>query len=320
MTGSSQLPNLPLHALRAFEAASRTGSFKAAAAELAVTPAAISHQIKALEARLGLSLFERLHRSLRITPAGALLGEATRTAFSSLERVLEELTANGSAAGPRTLSVSAAPSFAAKWLAPRIHRFQARHPNVQLRLLAGDALVDLTNHREIDVALRYGYGPYGANLKVEKLWASGEIIAVCAPSLVRDNALRTPRDLLNFSLLRIPTLRPRLPDEGTPLPGWPAWLAAAGVDCEGAERKAADGPLFGSTHLAVEAAAAGRGVALAPAILVKEDLRTGRLAQPFETSISDPCSYWMLCRRDRAEEGRIRAFTRWILDEAAISA
>ncbi len=314
----SHLPNLPLHALRAFEAASRLGSFKRAAAELAVTPAAISHQIKALEAQLGLLLFERLHRSLRITPAGARLGEVARSAFSALERILDELIDDGLAAGARTLSVTASPSFAGKWLAPRLYRFQALHPNIEFRLLAEDVLVDLTNRREVDVALRYGAGPYGADLDVKPLWPAGKVVAVCAPALVKSGALREPRDLLNFSLLRTATPRPRFDYQNVQPFGWAAWLAAAGVTGDAAGKAASAGPLFGSTQLAVEAAASGQGVSLAPLILVEEDVRSGRLVRPFDTTIDDPCSYWLLVRKDRAEEVRIRAFVRWILNEAAL--
>jgi DNA-binding transcriptional LysR family regulator len=307
----SSLSMLPLNALRTFEAASRLGSFKSAAAELGVTPAAVSHQIKALEAQLGLSLFERLHRALRLTQAGERLSAATRTAFGGLEQSLAELRQDGLAAGPASLTLSAASSIAAKWLAARLHRFQALHPRIDLRLRANDSLIDLDRNRGVDVALRYGIGPYDPQLHTVKIWEEVRIVAVCSPALLAGGTLRTPVDLLNHSLLRTaPSSRPAEAKEAMS-GSWPIWLHAAGV---GASPE--PGPFFGSTQLALEAAIAGRGVALSPAVLVEEDLRSGRLVQPFTTSIADPASYWLVCGQERAGEARIRAFIKWVLEEA----
>src|SRR5438309_1603493 len=138
----SRLRSLPIGTLRAFEAASRLGSFKAGAAELGVTPAAVSHQIKSLEDALGLSLFERLHRSLRLTAAGKQLAAAAQEAFRLLERTLSSLSDQGKLGGPATLNVSAAPSIAAKWLAPRLHLFHGLHPHIDLRLQGDDRRID----------------------------------------------------------------------------------------------------------------------------------------------------------------------------------
>src|SRR5260221_7026847 len=184
MTSHRRLSTLPLGALRAFEAASRSGSFKAASAELSVTPAAISHQIKTLEEHLGVSLFERLNRALRLTQAGLLLAKVAQESFASIEQALADLESGGLIAGPTTLTISAAPSFATKWLAPRLHRFQAAHPQIDLRLLSGDALVDLTNSPAVDVALRYGGGSYGPDLHSERPWAAAELFPTSAPSLL----------------------------------------------------------------------------------------------------------------------------------------
>ena len=304
-------PHLPLHALRAFEAASRLGSMKAAAEELGVTPAAVSHQIKGLEARLGLSLFERLHRSIRLTSAGHRLGQAVRSALGDIERAIDELIHDGFAAGPRSLSVTAAPSLGGKWLAPRLHRFQSLYPNFEMRLSTGDVLVDLASRNDIDIGLRYGDGQYGPSLSSERLWSCGELVVVCAPSAL--SSIVAPADLLKLSLLRVATPR----DKDAALSGWPAWLAAAGVTGEQAGRAAASGPLFGSTQLALDAAMGGQGAALAPYIIVQDDLSTGRLGQPFEIRIADPWSYWMVTRKDRASDPRIRAFKHWLIEEAA---
>src|SRR4051794_16205019 len=168
----SRLRSLPIGALRAFEAASRLGSFKAAAAELGVTPAAVSHQIKSLEDALGLSLFERLHRSLRLTPAGEQLAGAAQEAFRLLERSLSSLADQGKLSGPSTLTVSAARSIAAKWLAPRLHRFHAQYPHVDLRLQGDDRRVDFSREAGIDVAVRYGPDPLDGGLDAVRLWPS----------------------------------------------------------------------------------------------------------------------------------------------------
>ncbi len=305
-------PLIPLHALRAFEMAARVGSFKTAAAELGVTPAAISHQVKGLEAHLGLLLFERLHRALRLTPAGERLAIAARDSFVGLERAVAELGEQGAPGRRATLNVTAAPSIAAKWLAPRLHRFEAECPWIEMRLDASDRRADIARDPGVDVALRYGAGPHDAALRAVPLWLPGTVIAVCAPSLVAAGRLGRPEDILEHSLLR--TVQPSLPGEDSdgigPL-SWESWLAAAGV-----ASRPVKGPLFGSTHLALEAALAGKGLALAPFILVEEDMERGRLVQPFPIALPDPFSYWLLFRADRADERGIRAFARWLGKEA----
>jgi len=316
-----RLSTVPLGALRAFEAAARHNSFKTAAAELAVTPAAISHQIKALEEHLGLILFDRLNRGLRLTAGGARLAETAGDAFARLERVLGELEASGQMAGAATLTISAAPTIAAKWLVPRLHRFQAAYPAIDLRLQAGDALADLTGSAGVDVALRYGPGDYGAELHAEKLWPQGEIVAVCAPSLLVKGPLEEPADVLHHSLLRVavPATRQRISKDAVDLGGWPAWLAAAGVMALDAARKVPLGPLFGTSQLALEAAVMGRGLALVPRMVVSDDIAAGRLVQPFAIGITDIFAYWLVYAAARADEARIRAFARWIREEVGMT-
>lgn len=294
----------PLGALRAFEAAVRLGSFKAAAAALSVTPAAISHQVKALEAYVGAALFERLNRALRLTRAGQALAPVVQTAFDDLDRALSELRERSGSPGMRAaLSVSAAPSFAAKWLAPRLHRLQAAHPGLDIRLLATDTLADLAT---VDIALRYGRGPY-PGVHAERLWPDGEIFPVCRPGL----KLAAPRDLARHTLLRT---APPQTTTVAPRADWPAWFAAAGMR---APKAAAHGPTFSGTHLALEAAASGQGVALTPGILVAADLASGRLMRPFPIALPDPYAFWLLSRETAANRARIRAFTRWIRSEIA---
>lgn len=318
MPDHSRLATLPLGALRAFDVAARLGSFKGAALELAVTPAAVSHQIKALETRLGTVLFERLNRGLRLTAAGQRLASVTADSFARLEAGLRDLDAAGLTTGSTTLTISTAPSIAAKWLVPRLHRFQAAHPQIELRLQSGDSLADLTG-AGVDVALRYGTGQYGTDVTETQLWPRGEIVVVCAPSLVASGRLNAPRDVLAHPLLRtaMPARRQVAGRGQGELGGWSSWLAAAGIDPAAITGNTLRGPLFGSSHLAIDAAAAGRGLALAPRILVADDIAAGRLIEPFQITVPDPFAYWLVHATRRAGEPRIRAFVRWVQEEAS---
>ena len=313
----SNLAALSWTALRAFESASRLGSFKEAAGELSVTPTAISHQIRRLESHLGLALFERLHRALQLTPAGESLAQEAQDAFLRLGRVLDSLRLEGRAVGPHALTVSCVPSFATKWLAPRLIEFQMSHPKTEFRVVADETLVDLRRDRIIDVALRYGPGPYDKELHARRLWPHGEIIAICAPAVAKDPALRSPAGLARHMLIRTATPAWRTTSKRSrPVSEWEAWFAAAGVAIDGAIRKALEGPLFNASQLAIEAAIAGKGIALAPEILVARDIASGRLVRLFATSIADRNAYWALCRAARAREARIRSFFKWLLAEA----
>jgi LysR family transcriptional regulator, glycine cleavage system transcriptional activator len=320
MTRSRSLISAPLGALRAFESVARLGSFKLAAAELAVTPAAVSHQIAVLERHLGAQLFKRMNRAIAPTRRGAALALTVTDLF---DRLSEALDAARVADHKRrlTLFVSAVPSLAAKWLAPRLHRFRKHSPDLDLNVSANDALVDLLRDPGIDVALRYGAGPYAdPGLHAELLWPPGELFPVCSPRLLAgDPPLRTPADLARHVLMWS-----AMPPGGMPAAaadrGWPAWLAAAGANTADVLRAAARAPSFSSTQLALEAAAAGEGIVLAPDILVAGDIASGRLVRPFDISIRDPFCFWLLFRADRAQEPRIDAWRRWIRDEAARSA
>jgi LysR family glycine cleavage system transcriptional activator len=231
------------------------------------------------------------------------------------------LRLEGQAAGSDTLTVSVVPSFASKWLAPRLHEFQALHPRVGLRVAADKELIDLRRARLVDVALRYGPGGYSKGLLAHRLWATGEIVAVCAPALLRASPIRSAADVTRHMLIRtVPPAASRR--SKTPPPGtdWLAWLKAAGVTVDGAiEKTVLAGPLFSASQLAIEAALAGKGIALAPRVLVERDLASRRLKQLFSTAIADPNAFWVLCRADRARESRIRTFIKWLKDEASKS-
>lgn len=302
-----RIATLPLGALRAFETAARLGSFKAAADELGVTPAAVSHQVKALETHLGAALFDRLHRALRLTRTGERLAVTATQSFGDLGRTLDDLAETGLVTGGVTLSVSAAPTFAAKWLAPRLHSFQAAHPGIELRLRADDALTDPARDRQVDVAIRYGRGPYASNLHAEQLWPKDVVVAVCSPDLARQ--VEEPTDLVGMRLLR--TAMPSGTGPIEPI-GWEAWFEATGLPVHLVTHAIGRAPRFGTTQLALEAAAIGQGVALSPRVLVVDDLATGRLVALLKTAIADPFAFWLLHRRDRTDEVRIKAFTRWM--------
>jgi LysR family glycine cleavage system transcriptional activator len=317
MTRSRSLVSAPLGALRAFEAVARLGSFKLAAAELAVTPAAVSHQIAVLERYLGAQLFKRMNRAIAPTRRGAALARTVTDLFDRLSEALDTARIAGHERR-LTLFVSAVPSLAAKWLAPRLHRFREHSPDIDLNVSASDTLVDLLRDRGLDVALRYGAGPYSdPGLHAERLWPPGELFPVCSPLLLDGGPpLRSPTDLARHVLMWS-----AMPPGGMPAPasdrGWPAWLAVAGANTADVLRAASRAPAFSSTQLALEAAAAGEGIVLAPDILVAADIAAGRLVRPFDISVPDPFSFWLLFRADRAQEPRIDAWRRWIRAEAA---
>ncbi len=316
MTDSHSIAQLPWTALRSFEAASRLGSFQAAARELAVTPTAISHQIRRLEDHLGGRLFERLHRSLKLTPAGRILARETQKAFSGLARTVDRLRMEGHAGAVRDLAISVVPSLAGKWLTPRLHGFQERHPRISLRIVADEALVDLKGDKTIDIALRYGPARPEKGIHAELLWPETDVVAVCGREIARKLAKHPPADLARHMLIR--TAPPRSPAHRSPPPAdWHAWFKAAGISVDAGLRKALTGPFFSTTHLSIEAAIAGRGIALAPRILVEADIAAGRLVEPFAISLADPNGFWLLCRKDRLTESGIKAFIGWIRREAA---
>jgi DNA-binding transcriptional LysR family regulator len=313
VVGHKHITAFPWTALKAFEAASRLGSFKAAARELTLTPTAISHQIKRLETHLGASLFERLHRALRLTPAGKVLARDVQKLFAGLEKSLDRLQWEGRAKEASALTVSVVPSLASKWLAPRLHGFQNRHLKIGLRIVSDETLVDFKRDRAVDVALRYGPGTVQKGLHTERLWPKVHIIAVCRPDIGKDMSLALLDSLKRQLLLR--TAPPRS-GRAPHVPDWADWLRAAGFAMGADQHGMLEGPVFNTTQLAVEAAVAGRGIALAPDVLVEADISSGRLMRLSRTRLADPNAFWLLCRADRLRDSRIQAFVKWIRQEA----
>ncbi|MFQ5993919.1 MAG: transcriptional regulator GcvA [Acidiferrobacterales bacterium] len=293
----------PLNALRAFAAAGRHLSFSRAAQELHVTPAAVSHQIKALEDYLGVSLFQRLNKALRLTEAGQACLPGVREGFERLSDAVEAVKAREA---QRPLTVSVAPSFAAKWLVPRLDRFRESHPGIDVRIDATHRLVDLARE-DVDFGIRYGTGQY-PGMHVERLLAE-EVFPVCSPRLLhRAHPLRLPADLRWHTLLHV--ARP-VHDEMEP--DWRMWLHAAGVDNVDAAR----GPQFSIASMAVQAAIEGQGVALAGRVLVTDDLVAGRLVRPFDLGFPVSFAYYLVCPTAGAEKQRVIAFREWLISEAA---
>ncbi len=300
---SRHLP--PLNSLRAFEAAARHLSFKKAAGELHVTPAAVSHQIRTLEEYCGTPLFHRLTRALRLTEAGQIALPLLRGGFDKLAEAADAMRAEERAG---MLTVSVAPSFGAKWLIPRLDRFRAIHPEFDVRIDATDALVSFSGDGA-DVALRYGRGTY-RNLRSECLMPE-VAFPVCSPRLLeRDAPLTRPEDLRHHTLLHVQW---RTEDDAAP--SWRMWLRAAGVEGVDVER----GPRFSVQGMALEAAIEGQGVALAGAALVEGDLKAGRLVRPFPPSLSQATAfcYYLVYPEAKAGDPKVMAFRDWVLAEVA---
>lgn len=307
----------PLQALRAFEASARSLSFKAAADELHVTPGAISQQIKALEEQLGVRLFIRLTRAIELTDEG-------RAMLGPLRRGLAELAAAVEAvrqvAPSGRLSVFTPPSFAARWLVPRLPRFTARFPEVDLHLATSLQTIDKRDAQEsaaarqalpaADVVIRFGRGEYPGWITAHLF--SPSYAPVCAPELLQGaHPLRRPEDLRWHPLIHDDTV-PDLEDR----PTWLQWLALAGLPDMPTRR----GPRFDDAGLVVASAMAGQGVALAARPLVSAEIAAGRLAEPFALAIPSRFAYFVCLPATSAARPAAQAFRDWIASEARAEA
>jgi LysR family glycine cleavage system transcriptional activator len=298
---SRRLP--PLNGLRAFEAAARHMSFTRAAEELSVTPGAISQQIRSLEDHLGKPLFRRGNRSLLLTDAGQACLPYLRDGFDRLAEGIARLNDSGR---DRTLRVSVAPSFASKWLVPRLDDFTARHPELEVWMGAANTLVDF-GVDDVDMAIRYGGGRY-PGLFVDELMRES-VFPVCSPKLVSGaHPLTGPEALVHHTLLHDDSSL-----EDVSCPDWAMWLRAAGIDAVDGGR----GPRFNQSSLVLEAAASGRGVALAKSALAAVDIAEGRLVRPFEAVLPVNFAYYVVCPQSRADLRKVVAFRDWLRVQAA---
>ena len=291
----------PLSSLRAFEVVARHETFRAAAAELHVTAAAVIQQVKALESFVGRKLLRRHSRGYSLTPDGAASLEAPRNGFAQLSAAVDAMTSGGQ----RVLTVSAVPSISAEWLVPRLHRFREGHPGVDVLLHTSVELVDLERSR-VDLGIRYGSGSYPGLLS-ERLF-DDEIFPVYSPRMLNGrHPLKSPTEL---------RLHPLLHTEWTPetghWPGWSDWLRAAGVTGVNAQK----GLRFSDGTLSIQAAISGHGIALGSKALTLDHLAAGRLIRPFELSLVTEFAYYIACSKKRAGEPDVMAFRRWVISEA----
>ena len=294
----------PLNALRAFEAAARHLSFTKAATELFVTQAAVSHQVRALEEYLGIALFRRFNRRLMMTDAGQAYYPALRDAFEAIDQATRRLRQRQDSGD--TLRVSVLPSFAAKWLMPRLPRFRAENPAVDVLISASDSLVDL-EREDFHMGIRFGYGRY-PGLVTTKLMGD-KIFPVCSPRLLEsERPPRRPDDLRHHTLLHDDMARR---DESSN--DWASWLAAAGVTGVDPRR----GPAFSHSSLVLTAAIDGQGVALGRLTLAADDMAAGRLICPFGPVIEAPLAYYLATPPALADHPAVGLFRDWLLREAS---
>jgi len=288
----------PLNALRCFDIAAKHLSFTKAAAELHVTHSAVSHQIKALEEWLGLPLFRRVNRGLVLTEAGQAYLKPIREAFERLGDATRRLRVR-ERSGPLTVSVM--PSFAGKWLVPRLGRFRQRHPDIDVRISASSELVDFERD-DVDIAVRYGRGNW-PGLRVELLMHE-TLFVVCSPSLLQGpDAIRAPADIARHTLLS---------DLDWRIDVWQIWFEAAGLGVVEGRRALS----FNYSNLMIQAAVDGLGVALSQHALAGDDLAAGRLVRPFDISLPTEYAYYVVMPEVSAERPKIAAFRDWLKDEA----
>ena len=292
---SRRLP--PLNALRAFEAAARHESFTRAANELFVTQGAVSQQVKALEAELGLKLFNRERQRLVITAAGrdylAVIRDALDRIADGTARLLQRQSTGA-------LTVSTSPNFATKWLVHRLGRFVAAHPEIDLRISATLSHVDFVRE-DVDMAIRHGDGTANG-LHLTRL-CTEERFPVCSPKLLRGRRVpKTPAEIAAMPLLHFNDRQ-----------DWMKWFQAAGLNNLPDLR----GPVLDQDNMVIDAAVDGQGVALARTTLAAWDLIGGRLVRPSKLVLTVSYAYWIVCPRPAAQLPKIAAFRDWLLAEAA---
>ena len=282
-----------LNGIRAFEAAARCGSFTAAGAELNVSPAAVSRMVQLLEKRLGLTLFERHANRLTTTAAGRAYQNGLTPIFDALASLTAQVT---DAPATRILTIGVGPSFAMRWLIPRLGDFSRREPDIEVRIATGGAAAPYGDDWSCGIKLGDGEWP---GLVAEPLFAA-DLLPVCAPKLAA--RLKRPTDLKATSLLRVAHSRE----------DWPRWLDAAGV-----KRMTARGAEFQFYGQALQAAVDGLGVGMGIRPYIDDDLAAGRLVAPFALSVPKGMRWYLVYRSFRAEQRDVAAFRRWIIRAAS---
>lgn len=284
----------PLNSLRAFESAARHLSFTRAADELAVTQSAVSHQVTALEEWAGVPLFKRQGRAMVLTEAAVKFLPAVSTALDQIALAGRKLQAVDPTHG--WLTVAVMPSFAAKWLVPRLADFHEKNPDMDVWIATFEAQTGALGS-DIDVAIRYGRGDWPGLASVRIM--SEELFPVCAPRLAA--GLKAPADLASSTLLH-----DELRED------WAMWFAAAGLTGVDTAR----GPGFDDSGLLIQAAIEGLGVALGRSVLVKGDLDAGRLVRPFDVALAAEFAYYLVYPPDLESAPKIETFRTWLLATA----
>lgn len=285
----------PLNALRAFDAASRHGSFTRAAEELHVTHGAVSRQVHQLEDFLGCALFRRVPRGLQLTAKGREFAFSIQNVFQQLAEAVE--VAREKPEG-QVITISTLASLAARWLVPRLHSFQERHPDIEIRVSTTPQLVDF-EREGVDLGVRYGAGRW-PGVHIQRLFCPNEF-PVCAPQLLEQSPLTCPRELAEFTLLHDTTYQ-----------HWGEWLRLAGAP----ELDYRRGLVIEDSNVMLQAAIEGRGVALGYLPLVHADLQAGRLVKPFDIELPVDLAIYAVCPEPYRKRPEVQTVIRWLEHEA----
>lgn len=290
-------------ALRTFEAAARLLNFTRAAAEVGLTPAAVSYQVKEIEDQLDLVLFTRTSRSIQLTPAGSVLYEAATDALATLQRAVAKARRLNRPGGQ--LKVSLGARFATHWLLPRLAQWRAANPGLELTFDISDAVRDF-DADDVDVAIRFGAGTYPGAI-AHRLFHT-EVVPVCSPALLQAGLpLSSPRDLAKHTLCFV-DCKPG----GIVWPNWPMWMAAAGIDDFDDSRSVA----FSESSHVVQAVLDGGAVGLVEWELVERDVRAGRLARLFDVGVrvAPEFAYHLVYPQGSDADPRVAALRDWMLE------
>lgn len=280
-----------LRSLQVFEAAARCGGFTAAAQDLGITQSGVSRQVSDLEATLGVPLFVRNGARLRVTPAGERLADQLAIAFENAWSAVADAQRSD-----QVVTLSMLPSVAARWFAPRLARFMAANPDIDLRITASRHLVDFVAEG-VDAAIRYSPGP-SADLDVVKL-GTETVTPVCSAAYASDHALRAPADAYRATLLC-----GDIPED------WPTWFKAAGCP-----RPPQAGPRLGDDGAILQAAIEGQGIALGRSLLVADDIASGRLVSPFAVSLDASHAYWFVRPKRMGSTPAIEKVEAWLVEQ-----
>ncbi|WP_170468744.1 LysR substrate-binding domain-containing protein [Ruegeria arenilitoris] len=278
----------PLNALRAFEASARHLNFRLAAEELSVTQGAVAQQVRGLEARLGVPLFDRLPRGLALTEAGRRFHSPLRKAFRLIEGAVEDLS------GESQITISVTPSFASKWLVPRLPDFTQSHPEIAVQVDARERLADFQSDG-VDIAVRQGRGPFGSGVTAVPLFSTG-FVPVCSPETAA--RITRPADLAQHILLN--------DTHGL----WPLFLQRARVS--GKPKMMS----FSQSSLAIDAAVSGQGVALANEPLVSALLDAGQLVRPIPDELVEDLGFYIVTPKQPRQPVLVALMKDWLLSQA----